>query len=281
MATLYHWDLPLFLQNKYGGWLSEKIVPDFTEYARIAFTRWASKVHYWFTINEPIVFCGTYPLPEGFFRKTSIPPKQQPFFCGHHVLLAHSQAYHVGKGINSSLSISLKHNGGYKIPRTDSAADALAVERAWNFQEAWFADPVFLTGDYPKYLKEYVETFLTPFTEDQKKQINGTSDIFAHDAYTSDFIMAPDTGIDACVSNSSHTLYPQCYNSTKLYEGDYWAIGPASDPGSPWLNKATDWVPIFLHYMQDRWKPSVGDPSHHSYHVLHQNPMLTHICRAV
>ncbi|KAF2183675.1 glycoside hydrolase family 1 protein [Zopfia rhizophila CBS 207.26] len=258
MVTLYHWDTPLFLQNLYGGWLSPRIIPDFTEYARVVFTRWHSKVHYWFTVNEPIVFCNFYPLPTNYFKNTSIPKKQQPYFCGHHVLLSHAAAYHLGKGINSSLSISFKTNGGYKIPLTDSESDAEAVQRAWDFQEGWFAHPTFLTGDYPPRLKEYVETFLTPFTEEQKGQIVNTSDIFAHDAYTSDFIMAPDTGIDACLSNTTHDLYPACYNTTKVYSNGYWAIGPASDPGSPWLNKATDWVPAFLRYMQDTWKPRDG-----------------------
>lgn len=258
MVTLYHWDLPLFLQNSYGGWLSSNIIDDFTEYARIVFTRWSSQVHYWFTVNEPIVFCGFYPLPKNFFRATDIPDIQQKYHCGHNVILSHAAAYHIGKSINSSLSISLKHNGGYKIPRTDSEADALAVERAWNFNEAWFADPIFLTGDYPQYLKEYVENFLEPFTSDQVSQINGTSDIFAHDAYTSDIIMAPDAGIDGCLANTSNPLYPGCFNSSKIYANDYWPLGPYGDPGTPWLVKATDWVPIFLRYMDDRWKPRVG-----------------------
>lgn len=257
MVTLYHWDTPLFLQNSYGGWLGSQIVDDFVDYARIVFTRWHSKVHYWFTVNEPIVFCGFYPLPENYFKKTDIPPVRQKYYCGHNVLLAHSAAYHLGKSLNSNLSISLKHNGGYKIQRTNSSEDALALQRAWDFQEGWFCDPVFLTGNYPKYLKAYLDTFLPPFTAAQIAQINGTSDILAHDAYTSDFIMAPDTGIDACTKNESHPLFPLCYNSTKLYAGDYWAIGPAGDPGTSWLNKATDWVPIFLRYLQDRWKPRV------------------------
>jgi beta-glucosidase/6-phospho-beta-glucosidase/beta-galactosidase len=258
MVTLYHWDLPLYLQNAYGGWLSNDIVDDFTEYARVVFTRWSSKVHYWFTVNEPIVFCGFYPLPEHYFKATTIPDVQQPYWCGHHVLLAHSAAYRLAKSINGSLSVSFKNNGGYKIPRTDSAEDAVAVRRAWAFNEAWFADPIFLTGDYPSLLKDYVSTFLPAFTEDQKKQINGSGDIFAHDAYTSDFYMAPDTGVDACVGNSSHSLFPGCFNTTKLYANDYWLIGSASDPGTPWLNKATDWVPAFLRYMQDTWKPRVS-----------------------
>lgn len=150
IVTLFHWDLPLFLQNSYGGWLDEQIVPDFVEYARIVFERYHDRVSKWATVNEPIVFCGDYPLPTGYFAASSIPPQQQRYFCGQNVLLAHSQAYHLGKSINSSLTIFLKNNGGNKIPLTNSSDDAVAVQRAWDFNEGWFADPVFINGQYGK-----------------------------------------------------------------------------------------------------------------------------------
>jgi beta-glucosidase/6-phospho-beta-glucosidase/beta-galactosidase len=52
MVTLYHWDTPLWLVDTYGGWLSENIVNDFVEYARIAYGRFGDRVKYWFTVNE-------------------------------------------------------------------------------------------------------------------------------------------------------------------------------------------------------------------------------------
>lgn len=207
-VTLYHWDLPLYLQDTYGGWLSEEIVPDFVEYARIAYAAFGDRVTHWFTVNEPIVFCGLYPLPAEYFKNTTIPGIQQKFHCGHNVLLAHSQAYRLGKSMMPNALISLKHNGGYKIPLTNSSADAEAVQRAWDFNEGWFSDPTFLTGDYPASLKEYVSDFLPDFTEEQKQAINGSADFYAHDAYTAQFYFAPDVGIDACVSDASNPLFP-------------------------------------------------------------------------
>lgn len=260
-VTLYHWDLPLNLQNTYGGWLSPRIVDDFKAYANVVFSRYGNKVTRWFTVNEPIVFCESYPLPDYYFANTSIPKSQQPYWCGHHVLLAHAEAYRLGKSIlGSNSTISFKTNGGYKIPLTNSSDDALAVQRAWDFSEGWFANPVFINGDYPQNLKDYVSTFLPEFTSDQKVMINGSADVFAHDAYTSQFFFAPDSGVAACVSNTSHPLYPTCANTSYTYatSAGGWNIGPAADPLSPWLHQATDWVPAFLHYIQDTWKPLGG-----------------------
>ena len=62
MVTLYHWDLPLFLQNSYGGWLSEEIIDDYVAYAKVVFERYGNRVSHWFTMNEPIVFCQGYPV---------------------------------------------------------------------------------------------------------------------------------------------------------------------------------------------------------------------------
>jgi hypothetical protein len=118
-----------------------------------------------------------------------------------------------------------------------------------------------LTGDYPATLKEYTSGFLRDFTNEEKKQILGSADYYAHDAYSAQFYMAPDSGLNACIGNDTHPLYPSCANTTYTYsaEDGGWIIGPAADPGSPWLHKATDWVPAFLKYMQDTWvTPSPG-----------------------
>jgi beta-glucosidase/6-phospho-beta-glucosidase/beta-galactosidase len=241
IITLYHWDLPLYLQNLYGGWLSEEIVPDFLEYAGVVFERYHDRVSKWFTINEPIVFCHDYPVPDGYFTPTSISKAQQPYYCGQSVLLAHAGAYHLGKSINSSLSISFKTNGGHKIPLTNSSDDAIAVQRAWDFNEGWFATPVFLNGSYPSYLQDYVSTFLRPLNDTERQSLVNTSDLFAHDAYTSSFYMVPEDGFDACTGNDSHPLFPACVNSTNNYPADDggWNIGYAADPGSPWLVSKT------------------------------------------
>ena len=52
IVTLYHYDLPWALVEKYGGWLDRRIVEDFAYYARYIINEFKDKVKYWTTINE-------------------------------------------------------------------------------------------------------------------------------------------------------------------------------------------------------------------------------------
>lgn len=139
---------------------------------------------------------------------------------------------------------------------TDSSDDALATQRAWDFNEGWFANPVYTDGDYPASLKAYVSTLGLEFTQEEKSILKGSADIFAHDAYTSSYYFAPDAGVTGCLADPSNTLYPGCFNSSNIGPTG-WLIGAASDQYSSWLQVATDWVPAFLHYIQKTW-PSGG-----------------------
>ncbi|XP_057754916.1 beta-glucosidase 11-like isoform X2 [Arachis stenosperma] len=42
-VTLHHWDLPQKLEDEYGGWVSRRIVKDFTEYADVCFREFGDR----------------------------------------------------------------------------------------------------------------------------------------------------------------------------------------------------------------------------------------------
>src|SRR5262249_53897012 len=51
-ATLYHWDLPQALQDKYRGWQSHDTSKAFADYAGYVADRLGDRVKHFFTINE-------------------------------------------------------------------------------------------------------------------------------------------------------------------------------------------------------------------------------------
>ncbi|WP_265455749.1 glycoside hydrolase family 1 protein [Enterococcus sp. HY326] len=55
IVTMYHFDQPLGLIEKYGGWISRKSVADFVKYGQCLLEEFGKKVKYWLTINEQAV----------------------------------------------------------------------------------------------------------------------------------------------------------------------------------------------------------------------------------
>jgi beta-glucosidase len=51
-ATLYHWDLPQALQDRYGGWQSAETAKAFADYAGHVAEQLGDRVKHYFTINE-------------------------------------------------------------------------------------------------------------------------------------------------------------------------------------------------------------------------------------
>jgi beta-glucosidase len=99
IATLYHWDLPANLDERYGGLLNkDEFVQDFVNYAKIMFEAIGDKVKHWITINEPwcIAIKGYHngAFAPGRSSDRSKSPEgdstREPWIVGHNLLLAHA-----------------------------------------------------------------------------------------------------------------------------------------------------------------------------------------------
>src|SRR5690606_34253726 len=51
-ATLYHWDMPQALHDKYGGWQGKETAQAFADYAGYVAEQLGDRVKHYFTINE-------------------------------------------------------------------------------------------------------------------------------------------------------------------------------------------------------------------------------------
>lgn len=55
LVTMYHWDLPVWVQAK-GGWLSKEIGKLFADYTKAVVDALSDRVTYWLPMNEPQCF---------------------------------------------------------------------------------------------------------------------------------------------------------------------------------------------------------------------------------
>ncbi|XP_062145524.1 beta-glucosidase 11 isoform X1 [Alnus glutinosa] len=220
-VTLQNYDFPQALEDEYGGWVSRKIVKDFTAYADVCFREFGDRVSYWTTVNEPNVsVLGGYDTGFAPPQRCSPPfganycsrgnSSTEPYIAIHHILLAHASAARLYKRKYQEKQhgfIGLSIYGWWFVPLTDTKEDAIATQRAFEFFIGWILDPL-VFGDYPKTMKENVGSRLPAFTNHESKQVKGSVDfigvvhyfsIFAKDNSNSLKMEYRDFNMDAAV----------------------------------------------------------------------------------
>ena len=144
-ATLYHWDLPLALDQGIGGWLSRDVVPLFADYAAAIARRLGDRLATLTTHNEP--WCtATKGYQTGEFAPGHR-SRAEASQVSHHLLLSHGAAIQAMRAeTRAPLGIVLNHTPPFPAERTE--ADRRAARLADGLSVRWYMDPLFL-GHYP------------------------------------------------------------------------------------------------------------------------------------
>lgn len=143
--TLYHWDLPQYLQDA-GGWTSRDTVTAFVEYADVVTKRLGDRVKHWITHNEP--WCTAMHGNLDGMHAPGIRHVPTALQVCHHVLLSHGLAVPVIRANAPGAQVGIALSLHPVKPASESAADQLAVERHDAFRNRWFLDPLYGRG-YP------------------------------------------------------------------------------------------------------------------------------------
>lgn len=149
-ATMYHWDLPSYLQE-YGGWSNRGIVDDFLKYAETLFTYLGNSVDMWITFNEP--YCIAY---LGYLEGVHAPGHcdiGEATAAIHHLNLAHGRTVRLYRSFGFRAPIGITWNLSVPRPadRSDSAFYAVRIATALGSQV--FTMPAF-EGKYPEILSQ-------------------------------------------------------------------------------------------------------------------------------
>ncbi|RAO73035.1 uncharacterized protein BHQ10_009047 [Talaromyces amestolkiae] len=173
VVTLYHWDCPQEVYDRYGAFLNkEEFQADFEHYARICFSRFGDRVKKWVTFNEPYIIAifGHHSgvLAPGHSTATGRDSRTEPWQVGHTLILSHAavvQAYTTDFQISQKGEISIVLNGHFYEPWDPSSDLHIeAAQRRLEFYIGWFGDPIFLGQDYPETMKSRLGDRLPRFT---------------------------------------------------------------------------------------------------------------------
>lgn len=148
VLNLHHFDLPIELFNKYGGWENKHVVDLFVKFAKVAFENFGEEVHYWTTFNEPMV------IPEagymyGFHYPNYVGKGSEANQIIYNLNLASAKTIALYKGmqLNGQIGIILNLTPAY--PRSNSKEDLFAAKFADDYFNNSFLYPA-VKGEFPQ-----------------------------------------------------------------------------------------------------------------------------------
>ncbi|CAK7333111.1 unnamed protein product [Dovyalis caffra] len=166
-VTLFHWDTPQALEDRYGGFLSPDIFVNGYDTGTLAPGR----------ISTMENSCPGQPKISG---------ATEVYIVTHHLLLAHATAVKVYKEKYQACQrgqIGITLVSHWFEPYSNSEGDQNAMKRSLDFMLGWYMSPL-TTGDYPQNMHDYVGGRLPKFSEEESTMLIGSYDFIGINYYT-------------------------------------------------------------------------------------------------
>ena len=191
IVTLSHFEMPLYLAKKYGGWRNRQLITFFERYAITCFKRYSKKVKYWMTFNEINNLIDTdNPFNAwtgaGVLYEDNENIEQTMYQISHYQFVASARAVQRAKEINASMQVGCMLHFGPIYPSSCNPQDILAGIKAMD--KRYFFSDVHVRGYYPTYtLKKWERSNiqLDITDEDLKDLKRGTVDYIGFSYYKS------------------------------------------------------------------------------------------------
>jgi beta-glucosidase len=186
-ATLYHWDLPQSLQDRFGGWEGRETAKAFGDYAGYVAARLTDRVKHIFTTNEISVFTDV-----GYRYGVHAPGLKLAGFrlnqLRHHGVLGHGLAVQsIRASAKSGTKVGLAENITIPVPVVETAAHVTAAESAMREMNAPYLT-VIMEGKYTDYYLKSAGADAPKFTPDDLKTISSPLDFVGINVYTPQFV---------------------------------------------------------------------------------------------
>lgn len=170
-VTLYHWDLPKWLDD-IGGWDNPETIDYFNLYAKTMFEA-LPEVKYWITFNEPAVF-----IPNRW-GLTNIPKAIK------NVLLAHGKTVESFKQRKEEGKIGISLNLMPVSPATTDEKDLISVENIDKRHNGLWLEPIY-HGTFPENINTLYgfKNNELSFTEEEQQTVSNPIDFLGVNYYS-------------------------------------------------------------------------------------------------
>ncbi len=195
--TLYHFEMPQSLIDKYGGWKSRECIEDYAQYAKICFEHFKGRVKLWGTINEQLIVSAASDL-NGNKEKDPHQKMKDMYQMSYHMSLAEKRAMALLRNIDPSAQIGPVCSMQVIYPETPAPKDILAAHDASDFLQNMFLD-MSVNGRYPISVENYLrinDYLIEQEDEDEYLLKNNHPDFIGINYYASTCIRALEEGED-------------------------------------------------------------------------------------
>ncbi len=173
VMNLYHFDMPMELQERYGGFESKKVVDMYVLFAKKAFELFGNKVKYWTTFNEPLVCVeGSYLYEFHYPYKKDMKLAVQVAF---NMLLSHAKVVAVYKKMNlgGKIGVILNLTPVYACDEASPPTEADKESAKWVdiFFNRSFMDPLVAGFFTPRLVSLLKDNDLCPEASVEEKSL--------------------------------------------------------------------------------------------------------------
>lgn len=155
LVTLAHFDIPLYLIKRYGGWKNRQVIDAYEHYARTVLTRFSNLVNYWLTINEINIILHQPFVGGGIVFQEGDNREEIMYQVAHNQLVASARATKIAHEVDSNNMVGCMLAGGSHYPYTCRPEDYQEAIR--RDREGYFFIDVQARGKYPNYALKMFE----------------------------------------------------------------------------------------------------------------------------
>ena len=210
VINLHHFDLPVELYDKYGGWESKKVVDLYVKFAKKAFELFGDRVKHWTTFNEPMVVVEGQYLYQ--FHYPKIVNGKKAVQVMYNINLASAKAIQAFRDTECNKTggkIGIVLNLTPAYPRSQDEEDVKAAKFVEDFVNNSFLDPA-INGEFPEDLVEVLrkDNVLWESTNDELEIIkNNTIDYLGVNYYQPMRVKAKENPFDDSMGWMPHKYF--------------------------------------------------------------------------